>query len=395
VSVPAVHPARKLGDLCEVITKGTTPTTLGFQYVPEGMPFVRATNLGEKFVDYRHDVLYIDSATDQALQRSRIAAGDVLLAIAGTIGRSSVVPDGSPRMNCNQAVCIIRPSPEVDRFYLKHWLGSADAVDQIKSSTVTGVISNLSLSQVRSLSMPLPSLPEQRRIAAILDKADGLRAKRREAIAKLDQLLQSVFLDMFGDPVTNPKGWPVRKLGDFGVLDRGVSKHRPRNAPELLGGVHPLIQTGDVARSNGYIRRFDATYSDAGLRQSKKWPAGTLCITIAANIASTGILTFDACFPDSVVGFTANANGNAEYVQHLIGFLKTMLEENAPQVAQKNINLAILRDLPVPAPPIELQRAWASIATRAEQQKQKGTIAGSSADRLFASLQRDAFSRRI
>jgi len=90
---------------------------------------------------------------------------------------------------------------------------------------------------------------------------------------------------------------------DVGTLDRGVSKYRPRNAPELLGGPYPLVQTGEVSNCDGYIRSHVSTYSESGLRQSKMWPAGTLCITIAANIAKTGILTFPSCFPDSVVGF--------------------------------------------------------------------------------------------
>jgi len=238
----------------------------------------------------------------------------------------------------------------------------------------------------------LPSLPEQRRIAEILDKADALRAKRREAIAKLDQLLQSVFLEMFGDPVTNPKGWPVGRLADLGELDRGISRHRPRSAAELLDGEHPLIQTGDVARSGGYIRKFNTTYSDVGLAQSKKWPAGTLCITIAANIADTGILTFDACFPDSVVGFTASEASNAEFVQSLMGFLREILEKRAPQVAQKNINLAILRELPIPIPPVGAQKKWASFAASVENMRQSLRIAEDFGSRLFASVRRDAFA---
>lgn len=262
-------------------------------------------------------------------------------------------------------------------------------------ATVSGVGGSLLRArpaEVAKIKIPLPALDEQRRIAGILDKADALRAKRREAIAKLDQLLQSVFLDMFGDPITNPMSWPMGKLAELGELDRGVSRHRPRGAPELLDGKHPLIQTGDVARSAGYIRDFTATYSDAGLAQSKKWPSGTLCITIAANIAETGILTFDACFPDSVVGFTANRTSNAEFVQALMGFLRGILEEKAPQVAQKNINLAILRELPVPIPPIERQKNWALFAARVEQMRQRFRAADVSNSKLFVSLQRDVFT---
>lgn len=143
----------------------------------------------------------------------------------------------------------------------------------------------------------------------------------------------------------------MQKFGEVGTLDRGISKHRPRNAPELLGGSHPLVQTGEVANCDGYIRSYTSTYSDLGLRQSKMWPAGTLCITIAANIAKTGILTFEACFPDSVVGFRADDPATVEYVRVWLSFLQKALEDSAPESAQKNINLAILRGLNIPLPP--------------------------------------------
>lgn len=97
-------------------------------------------------------------------------------------------------------------------------------------------------------------------------------------------------------------------------LDRGRSQYRPRNAPELLNGPYPLIQTGDVSKAGLYITTYQNTYSELGLKQSKLWKAGTLCITIAANIAQTAILAFDACFPDSVVGFIPYGDVNAVYV---------------------------------------------------------------------------------
>lgn len=172
----------------------------------------------------------------------------------------------------------------------------------------------ISLNALGTLPVPFPPFPEQRRIAAILDHADALGAKSRQVLAHLDALTQSIFHDMFGDSSKNPKTLPLRKLAELGRLDRGVSKHRPRNDPSLLGGPSPLIQTGDVARSDGYIREYSSTYSALGLAQSKIWPAGTLCITIAANIGKVGILTFVACFPDSVVGFTSDPE-TVEYIR--------------------------------------------------------------------------------
>ena len=243
--------------------------------------------------------------------------------------------------------------------------------------------------------IPLPPLSEQYRIVEILDQADRLRRLRTEADAKADLLLLALFIKMFGDPTTNPMGWPVKPLGEIGELDRGRSRHRPRNDPTLLGGPYPLIQTGEVANSGGRIREYVQTYSELGLAQSKMWPAGTLCITIAANIASTGILEFDACFPDSVVGFIPGPDTTTEYVQFILTRLRDVLERNAPQVAQKNINLKVLRSLVVPVPPIELQQHFSTQVLKHYDCLSRQSLAHTTLNRLFASTITRAFSGNL
>ena len=153
-------------------------------------------------------------------------------------------------------------------------------------------------------------------------------------------------------PFVLPNGWEWCRLPDLGELARGKSKHRPRNDPKLYqGGNIPLVQTGDVARSSGIIGTYTAQYNEFGLAQSQLWPKGTLCITIAANIADTGILGFDACFPDSVVGYTPfNFSIPTKYFDYFIRTAKSNLERFAPSTAQKNINLEILSQVLVPCP---------------------------------------------
>jgi type I restriction enzyme S subunit len=284
---------------------------------------------------------------------------------------------------------------EVHPEYLAYFLRS-DEFLRFATEVVAGAkMPRMVMSEFWNFQVPVPPLPEQRCIAAILDQADALRAKRREALAQLDNLTQSIFIEMFGDPVKNERGWPIKRFGDVGTLDRGVSKHRPRNAPELLGGVHPLVQTGEVSNCDGYIRDFTHTYSDLGLKQSKIWPAGTLCITIAANIAKTGILTFDACFPDSVVGFRADDPATVEFVRVWLSFLQKALEDSAPESAQKNINLAILRGLNIPAPPLVLQQTFATRIQSVEALKARHREALQELDLLFASLQHRAFQGNL
>ena len=152
----------------------------------------------------------------------------------------------------------------------------------------------------------LVSLENQKVIVDVLGKCESVIESRKRELRLLDNLIKARFVEMFGDPVSNSHRLPEATLPELGEFGRGISKHRPRNDPKLLGGEYPLIQTGDVAAANLYITSYDSTYSELGLKQSKMWDKGTLCITIAANIAKTAILDFDACFPDSVVGFTAN-----------------------------------------------------------------------------------------
>lgn len=151
-------------------------------------------------------------------------------------------------------------------------------------------------------------------------------------------------------------GWKWVALPQIGELNRGKSKHRPRNDPKLYGGKYPFIQTGDIRHANGIVRNYSQTYSEEGLNQSRLWQSGTLCITIAANIAETAILGFDACFPDSVVGFVAEpSHCNVRFIEAFFRTAKENIERYAPATAQKNINLEILSDLAVPLPSLAEQ----------------------------------------
>lgn len=179
----------------------------------------------------------------------------------------------------------------------------------------------------------------------------------------------------------------------MGTLERGRSKNRPRNAPELYGGKYPFVQTGEIANAGGYIRSYTKTYNDLGLKQSKMWKAGTLCITIAANIAKTAILTFDACFPDSVVGFIPNEKANLEYIRYWLSFMQKRLEETAPESAQKNINLEILRKLDIPLPPLAEQERFAEIVARYEGLRSQARESARQGEGLFQSLLAEAFHK--
>lgn len=153
-----------------------------------------------------------------------------------------------------------------------------------------------------------------------------------------------------------------RQLDEVGTLSRGKSKHRPRNDPVLYGGLHPFIQTGDVKHSNFYVTRYSQTYSDMGLAQSKLWPAGTLCITIAANIADTAILTFPACFPDSIIGFKAkNGVASTAYIKYCLDTYKTQMRSISQGTTQDNLSQGKLLSLKFRIPDYATQQKIAAI----------------------------------
>ena len=215
----------------------------------------------------------------------------------------------------------------------------------------------------------LDAIEKQQRIVDILKEIENIIESRQQELQKLDDLIRARFVEMFGDPVSNSKGLQEATLPEIGIFGRGVSKHRPRNDPKLLGGKYPLIQTGDVAAADLYILSYTSTYSDIGLAQSKIWNKGTLCITIAANIAKTAILDFDACFPDSVVGFMANDKTNNVYIHYWFSFFQRILEEQAPESAQKNINLKVLSELKVICPEKEEQDKFADFVAQIDKSK--------------------------
>lgn len=237
----------------------------------------------------------------------------------------------------------------------------------------------------------LPSLEEQRRVAGVLDKVTALMDARKQQLTHLDTLIKARFVEMFGDPVANTHGLPEATFSELGDFGRGVSKHRPRNEPALLGGPYPLIQTGDVTNANLYITEYTSTYSELGLQQSKMWNAGTLCITIAANIAKTAILAFDACFPDSVVGFKANDKTNNIFIHYWFSFFQEILEAQAPESAQKNINLKILSELKIIVPPLSLQNDFADFVAKVDGVKAQVQASLDELDTLKKSLMQTYF----
>lgn len=329
--------------------------------------------------------------TPAGAKKSRfVHPGDFLLSNSMSFGRPYILKIGG----CiHDGWLVLHDNHDLfDKRFLYFCLSSPSIYHKFKSMAVGGVVNNLNSAMVRTVEIPVPDKQEQKKVANTLGTIDKILRHRRAQLAALDALVKSRFVEMFGDPVSNSKHLPVRPLSELGSLERGRSKHRPRNDPKLLNGPYPLIQTGEVASADVYVTTYQHTYSELGLRQSKLWEAGTLCITIAANIAQTAILTFDACFPDSVVGFVPNDKVDALYMHYWFGFFQKILEEQAPQVAQKNINLKILSELQVVLPDTQQRKQFTSFVSNVERAKTAIRQFLAETQTLFDSLMQEYFA---
>ena len=151
--------------------------------------------------------------------------------------------------------------------------------------------------------------------------------------------------------------WDYVTLDMLGDVSRGKSKHRPRNDASLFGGQYPFIQTADVKSADFYINDYTETYNEKGLAQSKLWKSGTLCITIAANIADTAILGIDACFPDSIMGFVPyDGVSDVRFVKYSFDLLQKNMKQISQGTAQDNLSWEKLSTFKFPAPHIDIQR---------------------------------------
>lgn len=325
--------------------------------------------------------------------RKQVKKGDILVSTVRPNLNAVALFDKETKNTpvVSTGLCVLECKADTSPRFLLRYLQSKSFVRAMVSQATGASYPAVSDKIVRDAQIPAYSYEEQIQIANVLDATANIISKQKQQLQKLDDLIKARFVELFGDPVYNSKRLPIQRLCKLGSLDRGRSQHRPRNDPKLLNGPYPLIQTGEVASAGLYITKYKNTYSELGLRQSKMWSAGTLCITIAANIAQTAILTFDACFPDSVVGFLPNDSINAIYMHYWFGFFQKILEKQAPQVAQKNINLKILSELNVIVPTQEKQEQFAAFVEQIDKSKVAIQKALDEAQLLFDGLMQKYF----
>ena len=378
----------RLGDHATFLSGFAFKSSL-FNENGQGLPIIRIRDVvrgySDTFYSGRYEAKYV------------VRQGEYLI---GMDGEFNLARWQSDQALLNQRVCKIDGlSKDLDRHYLAKFLPIL--LKKIEDETPFVTVKHLSVKKLNEAEIPLPPLAEQKRIAAILDAADALRAKRRETLAQLDTLLQSTFLDMFGDPVTNPRGWEVKTLKE-GVSSFEGGRNLMPIEKERGDGVRVLKVS---AVTSGEYRPDESKPFSEGevVEESHMVKQGDLLISRANTSALVGAVCYvwqtEGCemLPDKVWRFVWTLPRRIEplFMLHLARscYFREQLIQRATGTSgsMKNIGKTKMLNIPIPLPPLPLQRRFAAIVESAEQQKTRLRAHLTELDILFASLQDRAF----
>lgn len=370
-------------------------------YVPTGVPVIRGSNLsGEECQFIDDDFVYVSDEKAIELSRNTAEPGDVIFTQRGTLGQVAIIP-ADARFSTyivSQSQMRVRVDEEavLPRFLYWQYRGPF-ARRYLESRTLATGVPHINLGILKDFPAALPPLPEQRRIAAILDEADALRRTRREALGLLDELLRSTFLEMFGDPVTNPRGWPVVRLGD--VCDFVGGGTPSRAVPEFFTGdicwatskdmgVHDLVDTQEHITD-------EAISSSA----TKLVPAGCLLVVVKSKVLAhtlpVAVARVPVCFGQDLKALVPKRDWPAEYLAWHLRIGQTPLLERARGANTEGLTLEHLREYVLLKPPLDL-RARFVVQKQAIAAMQAGAQrAARETEALFASLLHRAFSGEL
>lgn len=366
-------------------------------YVEEGVPVLQGKNITKDVFKW-FDVRFISDRKANELKRSSVRVGDVLLVKIGSIGYSAVIRDlkGYDFAIIPANLAKVTPDPAtVDTGYLHRWLTSVDAKRYLEGAASKTAQPALSLGKIKALPIPLPPLEEQRRIAEVLDRAEELRAKRRAALAQLDTLTQAIFLDLFGDPIQNPNGFPVRPMIDLVDPQRPISYGILMPGPDQDEGVKYVrvvdMKAGGIELSG--VRKTTETISN-GFRRSLIKP-GDLLMSIRGHVGRFAVVPpeLDGANITQDTARLAIQGASTIFIRECLRaerFQRWMVK-HTKGVAVRGINLGDVKLMPIILPSREDQDSFASRADAVEKLKAWHRASLSELDALFAALQHRAF----
>ncbi|MBN2536059.1 MAG: restriction endonuclease subunit S [Spirochaetales bacterium] len=307
----------------------------------------------------------------------QLKENDLLITKDGTIGKLAIVKKLDKPACLNSGIFVVRPKNSDFSADFLLWLLKSHSFSQFNDYTSYGsTIQHLYQNIFVEFSFPFPPLPEQTAIAAYLDRKT---AEIDELIAgkkRLLELYEEEKTAIINQAVTKgldpgvrmkdsgiewlgeiPGHWEVKKIRYCCQILRGRFTHRPRNDEKLYGGIYPFIQTGEIARAGKYVTEYSQTLNALGYAVTNEFPAGTLLMTIAANIGEVAILGFNACFPDSIVGFYPNSEIHNEFLYYKLKSMKEAFLSTSVLNTQLNLNIERIREVAINYPPLEEQQS--------------------------------------
>lgn len=286
---------------------------------------------------------------------------------------------------------IIRPSKgRLDAGFANHWVTSKSTKLAIRN-VVNGI--HLYPKDVARLDIPLPPLPEQRRIAAILDQADALRAKRREALAQLDSLTQSIFIEMFGELSTNSKGWQTCTVGD--ISDCIVPG---RDKPKSFSGGIPWVTTADLQHLEftlGSSKKIGLSDTEIKDVRARVIPSGSVIISCVGDLGIVSIAEIPMVVNQQLHSFQCHKNFNNIFLMYCLALQKPFMLAKASSTTLPYMNKTVCNSIPVVIPPLILQQTFAARIQAVEALKAVHRTSLAELDTLFASLQHRAFQGEL
>lgn len=312
---------------------------------------------------------YITDGKLEKYKSSLLENGDLIFADAAedeTVGKAVEVNGlTEEHLVSGLHTIVARAKDKKAEFFLGYYINSNIYHRQLLKLMQGSKVSSISKGNLQKTIVSFPKdFEEQQRIGSFFKQLDDTIALHQRKLDLLKEQKKGFLQKMFpknGETVPEIRfegftdAWEERKLEELGNLNRGKSKHRPRNDSRLFGGEYPFIQTGDVAKAPLFLAEYSQTYSEFGIQQSKLWDIGTLLITIAANIADTTILGIKAAFPDSVIGFESTSC-DVVFIKNYIDIQSDLLKRKAETSSQANLNLAKLKELNLNVPKLKEQQ---------------------------------------
>ena len=398
------HRFRTIEEVCVLVTDGThySPPDIG-----KGIPFLTVKDMNGNGLDFEGSSKISEEEYKRALLgNSAPKNGDVLFSKDGTVGKVHVLKE-SRRFAVLSSIAILRPNTAIlDSNYFGHILQMPQTLDQASRKKTGSALRRIILKDLKDVKIPLPSLPEQQRIAAILDKADALRAQRCATLAKLDTLLQATFLHLFGDPVTNPKGWEVVEFcqSPIQIIDGDRGKNYPKRDELLESGFCLFLNTKNVSE-RGF--RFDSCQfiskdKDQALRKGKL-NRYDVVLTTRGTVGNTAYYGDDIPFQHirinsgMVILRTKDISLLPQFLEFYIsstGF-KKQVEQLRSGTAQPQLPINTLKKVKIPLPPIEVQRKFIKYREFIEGIQILTRFSLDKLDNLFHSLQQRAFKGEL